>query len=189
MKLADAKTAEQLRLLESQAARAYWQAWAPVSLEWVRKDASWVPTHWQTFGTRSSPLPGSPRNAANPANALLNYLYAILEAECRIALFSIGLDPGLGVMHVDLKGRDSLALDLMEAVRLHVDRSVLGLLHTHTFAARNFFETRQGVCRVFPPRTHQLAESAGEWIRLIAPMRKLSRRLAQDRSKPRSILV
>ena len=38
-------------------------------------------------------LTGSPHNAANPANALLNYLYAILEAEARIALLTIGLGP------------------------------------------------------------------------------------------------
>jgi hypothetical protein len=44
----------------------------------------------------------------NPANALLNYLYAILEAEARIAILSMGLDPGMGVLHADLKARDSL---------------------------------------------------------------------------------
>jgi hypothetical protein len=100
---------------------------------------------------------------------MLNYLYAILEAECRIALVSIGLDPGLGVMHADQRGRDSLALDLMEAMRPNVDRIVLGLLQSHAFTAKDFFETRQGVCRVLPPLTHQLAESAGEWTKLVAP--------------------
>lgn len=167
--LAEAETTEQLRLLEAHAAVAYWQTWAPMAIPWVRKDAARVPAHWQTFGARSSPLSGASRNAANPANAMLNYLYAILEAECRIALVSIGLDPGLGVMHADQRGRDSLALDLMEAIRPNVDRFVLGLLQSHTFTAKDFFETRQGVCRVLPPLTHQLAESAGEWTKLVAP--------------------
>ncbi|MBX7135069.1 MAG: CRISPR-associated endonuclease Cas1 [Fimbriimonadaceae bacterium] len=167
--LAEAETAEQLRLLEANAAVAYWQTWAPLAIPWVKKDAARVPAHWQTFGSRSSPLSGASRNAASPANAMLNYLYAILEAECRIALLSIGLDPGLGVMHADQRGRDSLALDLMEAMRPNVDRFVLGLLQSHTFTAKDFFETRQGICRVLPPLTHQLAESAGEWTRLVAP--------------------
>src|SRR4051812_9640747 len=115
-----------------------------------------MPEHWRTIGPRTSPLTASPRSAANPANALLNYLYAILEAESRIALLSIGLDPRMGVLHADLKARDSLVLDQMEAVRPRVDAFVLDLLQTHTFAMGDFFETRQGVCRVLPPMSHRL---------------------------------
>lgn len=44
---------------------------------------------------------------------MLNYLYAMLEAETRFAASTLGLDPGIGVMHVDVPYRDSLALDLM----------------------------------------------------------------------------
>jgi CRISPR-associated endonuclease Cas1 len=105
----------------------------------------------RTFGARTSPLTASPRSAANPANALLNYLYGILEAKARIAILSIGLDSGMGVLHADLKACDSLALDVMEPIRPEVDRFVLELLRSHTFAAGEFFETRQGVCRVLPP--------------------------------------
>jgi len=47
----------------------------------------------------------------------LNYLYALLEAEARLAAATLGLDPGLGVLHVDTQARDSLACDLMEAAR------------------------------------------------------------------------
>jgi CRISPR-associated protein Cas1 len=72
----------------------------------------------------------------------LNYLYAIPEAEARIAILSIGLDPGMGMLHADLKARDSLALDVMEAIRPQVDGFVLEILRSHTFAAREFFETR-----------------------------------------------
>ena len=145
------------------------------------EEADQVPEHWRTFGARSSPLTGSPRSAANPANAMLNYLYAILEAEARIALLMVGLDPGLGVLHADLKARDSLALDLMEAVRPRVDTYVLGLLRSHTFAARDFFETRQGVCRVLPPLTHLLAETAPTWAKAVAPH---AERIARDLFRP-----
>jgi CRISPR-associated endonuclease Cas1 len=168
--LATAETTEQLRAVEAQAAAAYWQAWSSMPIPWVRKDAERVPEYWRTFCARTSPLTASPRSAANPVNALLNYLYAILEAEARIALLSIGLDPGMGVLHADLKARDSLALDVMEPVRPEVDRFVLELLRSHTFALREFFETRQGVCRVLPPLTHQLAEMTPRWTKAVAPV-------------------
>jgi hypothetical protein len=119
-----------------------------------------LPEHWRAFGRRASPLTRNPRLAANPANAILNYLYAILEAECRIACLAVGLDPGLGVLHADQRNRDSMALDLMEAVRPDVDAYVLDLLEGHDFRAKDFRETRQGVCRVLAPLTHHLAGMA-----------------------------
>jgi len=88
-----------------------------------------VPDHWLTFGQRHSLLSKpSPRRAINPANAMLNYLYAILEAEARIAALRMGLDPGLGLLHADQRSRDSLPCDLMEPVRPKVDAFVLELL-------------------------------------------------------------
>jgi hypothetical protein len=41
---------------------------------------------------RISPLTASPRLAVNPPNAMLNYLYAVLESESRLALAALGLD-------------------------------------------------------------------------------------------------
>lgn len=59
-----------------------------------------------------------------PPNAVLNYLYAILEAEARLAAAELGLDPGLGVLHRDTPNRDNLACDLMEPARPLVDAFV-----------------------------------------------------------------
>jgi CRISPR-associated endonuclease Cas1 len=165
-----AERPERLRWLEASAAGAYWGVWAGLPLRFATRDASRVPEHWRTLGGRASPLTGSGRKAANPANALLNYLYAMLEAEARIALLILGLDPGMGLLHTDQPGRDSLACDLMEAVRPAVDGYVLELLQTRTFVARDFFETREGVCRVLPPLTQVLAETAPRWARTIAPI-------------------
>jgi CRISPR-associated endonuclease Cas1 len=161
---------DELRLAEAQAAVAYWAAWAPVAVRFARRDVARVPDGWLTFGTRRSPLTGNPRLAANPANAILNYLYAILEAEARLACLAVGLDPGLGVLHADLKARDSLALDVMEAVRPQVDAYVLDLLDAQVFRADDFHETRQGVCRVLEPLTHRLAETAPVWARALGPV-------------------
>nr|MDP2577561.1 CRISPR-associated endonuclease Cas1 [Candidatus Palauibacterales bacterium] len=94
---------------------------------------------------------------------MLNYLYAILEAESRIAALAVGCDPGLGILHADQQVRDSLACDLMEPVRPLVDRYLIELLQARTFRRTDFFETRKGVCRVLPPVTHLLAETAELW--------------------------
>jgi hypothetical protein len=95
-------------------------------------------------------------------------MYTLLQAEARIAALAVGLDPGIGVLHTDLRNRDSLACDLMEAVRPQVDRYVLQLLQAHPVAARVFFETRQGICRLMPPMTHILAETATTWAKAVA---------------------
>jgi hypothetical protein len=178
--LDQARDAERLRLVEATAANAYWGAWARVLMRFARRDESRVPDHWRTFGGRSSPLTGSPRSAANPANALLNYLYAILEAEARIAALAVGLDPGIGVLHPDLRNRDSLACDFMQAIRPQVDRYVLQLLQSHPFDARDFFEPRQGVCRLMPPMTHILAETTPIWAKAVAPVAELVAKTLYD---------
>src|SRR6266699_1630209 len=92
---------DEIRLLESQGAAIYWAAWRDVPIIFPKADLIRVPDHWRIFGTRKSPLSGSPRLAANPANAMLNYLYALLEADSRLAAAALGLDPGLGILHVD----------------------------------------------------------------------------------------
>lgn len=159
-----------LRAREAESAIAYWGSWARVPVLFSSKDRREVPDHWLTFGGRHSPITQSPRLAANPANAMLNYLYAILEAETRIACLTVGLDPGMGVVHSDIRGRDSLVLDVVEAVRPKVDLYLLRLLAEREFRASDFHETRKGVCRVLSPLTHRLAETALMWTREIAPV-------------------
>jgi hypothetical protein len=97
---------------------------------------------------------------------MLNYLYALLEAETSIAARVVGLDPGLGVLHADQLNRDSLAADLMEPVRPAVDLYLARLLASRSFAAGDFFETRQGVCRIMPTLARELARTAPHWGRL-----------------------
>lgn len=166
--LASAATVNELTMAERDAALAYWSAWAPVQIRFRRSDIAKLPDHWHRFGRRGSPLTDAPRLAVNPINALLNYLYAILEAETRIACLTLGLDPGLGIVHADYRARDSLALDLMEAVRPHVDAYLLDLLEQRTFRASDFYESPRGNCRLLSPTTQLLAETAPTWAQLIA---------------------
>ena len=175
--VAEATTIERLRATEAEGALAYWGAWANVRIQFARNDAARVPKHWRAFGHRASLVTGNPRKATNPANAILNYLYAIAEAEAKIAALAVGCDPGLGIMHADQGSRDSLALDLMEPVRPQVDGFVLDLLESRAFRKKDFFETRKGVCRVMPPLTQLLAETAPRWAAAVA---SIAERLARQ---------
>jgi hypothetical protein len=129
-----------------------------------------IPDHWRTFGKRHSPLGSGPRLAVNPAGAILNYLYALLEAEARLACQIVGLDPALAIVRADTRGRDSLPLDLMEAVRPSVDRYLHALLRDRVFRASDFYETQRGSCRLLAPLTHELAETLPAWRKLIGPV-------------------
>ena len=154
-------------IAEAKGAEAYWDAWAAVPMEFARGDR--VPDYWRSFGTRRSPLTLAPRNAANPLNAILNYLYALLEIETRVALIARGLDTGLGLFHADEANRHSLAADCMEPVRPHVDAFVLNLARTRTFSAKDFAETRDGACRLSSTLAQELAPMMATWAKLIAP--------------------
>jgi len=159
-----------LRYLESRAAVAYWEAWHSILVRFPCRIAHALPEHWLTVGARGSLLTDSPRKAITPAHALLNYLYSVLEAEARLAAHAVGLDPLLGVVHADQTKRGSLALDLMEPVRPAVDSYVLDILKRQIFLKSDFFETREGVCRLMPPLTEALAQTAPYWARILAPI-------------------
>jgi hypothetical protein len=103
-------------------------------------------------------------------NALLNYVYALVEAEAILACQAVGLDPGLGLVHADTRGRQSLALDVMEPVRPEVDDFVLGLLESRTFRKVEFVETSDGHVRLRSPLTHELVETMPRWAQSLAPV-------------------
>jgi CRISPR-associated endonuclease Cas1 len=159
-----------IRLIESQAARAYWSAWSSLPVNFPKSDLPRVPEHWRSFSARVSPLTGSPRLAANPANAILNYLYCVLESESRLAAAALGLDPGLGVLHVDTPARDSLACDIMEPVRYAVDSYVLDWITRQPLKHEWFFEQRDGNCRLMAPLAVRLSETSSIWRRAVAPV-------------------
>src|SRR5579872_2754186 len=169
-KLQAANSISSVRLLESQAAAVYWSIWGNLTINFPKNALSRVPDHWRRFGARHSPLTGSPRLAVNPPNAILNYLYALLESEARIAVATLGLDPGLGVLHVDTTARDSLACDVMEVVRPQVDEYVLDWITRETLNRDWFFEQRDGNCRLMASLATRLAETTSTWGRAVAPV-------------------
>jgi hypothetical protein len=104
---------------------------------------------------------------------MLNYLYAILEAEARLAAAALGLDPGIGLMHVDSSARDSLACDLMEPVRPRVDAYVLDWISREPIRREWFFEQRDGNCRLMASFAVRLSETAPTWARAVAPIAEM----------------
>lgn len=177
-----------MRALEATAAVAYFKAWTPtVATRFATRDTTKVPDHWKQFTARRTPRGGAKVRftAVDPVSALLNYLYALATAETRRACLILGLDPGLGLMHTDRGNRDSLALDLLEPVRPHVDAWVLQLLGTRTFTAKDFHETRDGACRVLAPLTHELAATIPLWAEAVAPHAEaVAHTLAATSTKP-----
>jgi len=182
--LAEAETLDAVRLLESRGAAAYWAAWRDLPIIFPKSDLPRVPEHWRTFGTRKSPLTGSPRLAVTPAGAMLNYLYAVLQSEAIVAAAALGMDPGLGFIHVDAPPRASLACDLMEAIRPQVDSYVLSRLQ-QPLKREWFFEQRDGNCRLMGSFAVRLSETAPIWARAVAPVAEwVARTLWQRTNKP-----
>src|SRR5437660_2343996 len=172
-----------IRFIEAQAAGAYWSSWRNLPINFPKNDLRRVPDHWRTFGARISPLNGSPRLAADPPNAILNYLYAVLESEARLAAAALGLDPGLGVLHVDAQARDSLACDLMEAARPQVDAYLVDWITRQPLKREWFFEQRDGNCRLMGPFAIRLSETAPTWGRAVAPVAEWVAEAFWDSSK------
>ncbi len=168
----NASSLDDLQLLESLIAHIYWKEWAAVPILFARKDVSRIPDNWVSFGTRISPLSKSPRRACGPGNAILNYLYALLEAETRVACLTVGLDPCIGIMHVDRLYRDSMACDLMEAARPHVDSWLLNLLKDRRFSKSDFYETSSGQVKLTKHLCHDLVQTMPLWNKLMFPIVK-----------------
>jgi CRISPR-associated protein Cas1 len=167
--LANAGDIQAVRQFEALAAQVYWAVWREQPVTFPKAELSRVPDHWRKFDTRKSPLTGSPQRAANPVNAILNYLYTMLEGESRLAIAALGLDPGLGFIHVDEKIRDSLACDLMEPIRPKVDAYVLDWITRTPLKRAWFFEQRDGNCRLMADLATMLAETAPIWRKAVAP--------------------
>jgi CRISPR-associated endonuclease Cas1 len=166
--------------VEARAASIYWRVWRNVPVRFARRNPQRLAANgrwragrsdlWLTFGPRASILTGAPFRATTPGNALLNYLYAVLESEMTVALHAAGLDPGIGMFHVDMDGRSSLALDAIEATRPHADYWLLTYLSESAFANRDFTELSDGEVRLSHPLTSHLAHTAALWRKACEPI-------------------
>jgi CRISPR-associated protein Cas1 len=150
-----------LRTFEGRCADAYFRAWQGVPVKWDKQAQKAIPPHWQVVTQRSFPLSHNHGawKAVNPAQAILNYAYAILESQVRQALNSVGFDVSAGFLHSDELGRDSLVFDLMEIHRPAVDHKVLSLLATTTLAKGDIMSSPTGEVRFNPQLARYIAAS------------------------------
>ena len=99
----------------------------------------------------------------------------------------MGLDPGIGVLHVDTPNRDSLACDLMEVCRPKVDAFVLNWLQNEPLRKSDFWEDRNGNCRLGSALAIKLAQTSHTWGKLVAPIAEyVAQALWASISRPRS---
>ena len=159
------ETIDDLRLLEAWAAISYFAAWRSIELRWKGTGKKPIPPEWRRVGMRQDFLRRANRHARHPVNAMLNYGYAVLESQVRIAIAEVGLDPTIGYLHVCQPGRQALVYDLMEPYRPQVDREVLGFIRSQTFTPRDFVIDAKGVCRLHPELARRLAGESISTIR------------------------
>jgi CRISPR-associated protein Cas1 len=130
MRIRDARSMAEVRGVEGEAARAYFEAFGSM----IRVDRSNFP-----FDRRSR------RPPRDRTNALVSFLYALVLAECSAALEGVGLDPQVGFLHVLRPGRPALALDLLEELRPAVaDRLALRLINRRQVTPSSFDELPGG---------------------------------------------
>jgi hypothetical protein len=90
---------------------------------------------------------------------MLNYAYAVLEAQVRIKLVSQGYDPTVGIMHHDYRGGPAFVLDHMEPLRPVVDREVLRFAFGNELHPADFGLQVDGVCRLNPQLASYLVKA------------------------------
>jgi CRISPR-associated protein Cas1 len=108
------------------------------------------------FGFTSRMHESHQMNASDPANALLNYGYAILESVCRKALNSVGLEPTIGFLHEARQVKYSLVYDLMEPYRWLVDTTIVECLEYERFGKKDFYRLDSYVLRLKPEAVKKL---------------------------------
>lgn len=90
---------------------------------------------------------------------MLNYAYAVLESQIRIAVSAVGLDPTIGYLHANEGDRPALVLDLMEPLRPVVDRLLLEFVTRERFSPSDFSISRTGLCRLHPHLARRVVQA------------------------------
>lgn len=130
-KLNNAENVQEILGIEGMASKCYFN-----TFPFILDQATW---NWKG----RSQHPGK-----DPINALLNYGYAFLEREVRIAVLLSGMDARIGFYHSNDGRKDSLVFDLMELFRQPIiDRFILTLANVKSFQPKDFEITKED-CRL-----------------------------------------
>jgi CRISPR-associated protein Cas1 len=145
--------------LEGAGAAAYFRAYAtlfPESLEFSRR--------------RRRPPP-------DPVNVCLSLGYTLLHHEAVREVQVVGLDPLLGFLHVPERGRESLACDLVEPLRPHVDDWVWRRFAERLPRGEHFSREKGGACLMGKAGRRAFYDG---FEPLAAGLRRLLRRMARS---------
>lgn len=143
-------TLNSLVACEGRVAQVYWQQLAGSSLPWPLWATKRIPAHWTKILPRESGGRNRVRDARDRFCAAINYAYTLLEVEGRVACVAYGLDPDLGLLHVDDRLRESFIYDLIEPLRTKVDALTLAFTYSNGLRPYMFHELRDGVVRLDP---------------------------------------
>ncbi len=119
------------------------------------------------------------RPPKDPVNACLSLAYTLVHFEAVTACHTAGLDPLLGFFHLPAYGRESLAADLLEPVRPHVDRWVWELFRERRLRTEQF--SRDGQACLLGKAGRREFYAAYE--HKVPPLRRLLRRTAMGLAK------
>ena len=145
-KLPDTRTVAQIRGVEGMVARNYWLILAGTFDDKLE------------FEGRLIGKTGRPRAAVDPINALFNYGYSLLEAQCWKAINANGLDPYIGFVHETASGKLPLSYDLQEPFRWMVDVVIIKALEESSFEKHDFVRTDNYVMRIRPSGVRKLVK-------------------------------
>jgi len=112
------------------------------------------------------------RPPRDPVNACLSLAYTLLHAEAVQCTYAAGLDPFLGLYHEPAFGRESLATDVIEPLRPHVDEWVWKLMRERTLSAEHFRRDK-GACLLGKTGRAHFYDA---YESLAKPLRRLLRR-------------
>ncbi|ETA69400.1 CRISPR-associated protein, Cas1 family [Methanolobus tindarius DSM 2278] len=102
--------------------------------------------------------------AGDMVNTMLNYGYALLEAECLRTINAVGLDSHVGFLHEMNTGKNSLAYDLQEPFRFLVDFAVISLIESERMENKDFIRTENYSLRLRPSGAKKLTEEVNLWF-------------------------
>src|SRR4030042_2705825 len=143
-----AQTISQIMQTEARIANQYWNEFGKIIPEKLE------------FDSRS--ITSRPIGAGDIVNCMLNYGYALLEAECRKAINSAGLDVHVGFLHEMRMGKHSLAYDLQEPFRFLIDMAIINLIENNTMNKQDFIRTENYNLRLKPSGARKIVEEVNK---------------------------
>lgn len=115
------------------------------------------------------------RPPTDPVNASLSLGYTLLTAEAVRVCWGAGLDPFVGFLHLPAFGRPSMACDLAEPWRAHVDAWVWTQFRDRWLRAEHFGREGSGACLLAKAGR---AKFYAAWTSLQRPLERSLRRHA-----------